>query len=228
MGVKVPGLFANANPVIDPSAMATGDFFTNLAYEGGALVNQRYTAMVAWVKYIPTGNDVAALEIRAIKTGASDSVIGKGVLYLNATPNFTETTVPITYQDATTIPDKIIVTFLSSDPSGENGTTPEAGSTLYVDDVSLSTATGMKTIFTQSQIGTVYPNPATTSLNIAATNAHELSLRIFSATGALMKQTQFKNQTQLPLGDFAAGIYFYEIKDVQDRKMQKGSFSVVN
>lgn len=231
IGVKVPGLLANANPIVDPSALTTGDIFGNLTYEGGTAVTQRYNSLVAWVKYIPSGSDVAVIEIRAIKTGAgaggADSVIGSGTSYLPPTPGFTEVTVPVTYKDASTIPDKMIVTFLSSDPSGENGTTPQTGSTLYVDDASLSMTTNVKEVFAQVQIGNIYPNPATTELNIAADNSNELSVHIFNTSGVLMRHATFKNNTHLSLGNFASGIYFYEIKDVKDKKIQRGSFSVV-
>lgn len=230
-GFVAPGMLVNANPELDFNNLDPNNPLASLSYEGGTSVSQRYNSLVAWVKYVPSGSDAGAISIIAIKNGigagGKDSVVGGGTLYINASANYTEIMVPITYKDATIVPDKMIISFLSSDLSGENGTTPQDGSTMYVDDISLSMATGVKELFTQSALSNVYPNPASSVLNLSATNANELSVRIFNATGAFMENATFKNNTQVSLQNFASGIYFYEIKDVKDKKVQKGSFSVV-
>lgn len=230
-GFVAPGMLVNANPQLDFANLDPTNPLAALSYEGGTSVSQRYNSLVAWVKYVPSAGDAGAISVMAVKngigTGGADSVIGDGTLYIAATANYTEITVPITYKDATTVPDKMIISFLSSDLSGENGTTPQDGSTMYVDDISLSMATEVKEIFVQTLFSDIYPNPASSTLNLTAKSANELSVRIFNTTGTLMSNTIFKNNTQLSLQNFASGIYFYEIKDVKDKKIQRGSFSVM-
>ena len=230
-GIVAPGLLANAHPELDFNNLDPNNPLEALSYDGGTLVNQRYNSLVAWVSYSPASNDVGVASVQAIKTGAgaggADSVIGMGVSFLSAMPSYTEIMVPITYNDATTVPDKMIITFMSSDLSGENGTTPQDGSSLFVDDISLSMATDVRDVYTQSEIGKIYPNPADHVLNITAGVSNGLWVNVFNSSGALLHQAAFKNSFVLPLNNFSSGMYFYEIKDVKDKKVQRGSFSVI-
>lgn len=228
--VVVPGLLANAFPDLDFANLDLTNILGSVTYTGGTTVSQRYRKMTAWVKYMPSGSDYGVAAVQALLsgqgTGGTDSVVGGGSVYISAASSYTQITVPIDYADATVVPDKLLITFLSSDVSGESGGTATSGSTLYVDDVDISTVASVKTLFTEASIVSAFPNPVNDVLHLQSANDDALNVKVYNVTGQLMIQESFTKNLSLNVNNFASGVYFYEITNVKKQQIQHGKISV--
>jgi|GEM_PF-760842 len=230
-GFVAPGILANANPQFDFTTFDPNDPTASLAYTGGTSVSQRYYTLSAWIKYIPAGNDYAAINVNAVLSGAgaggTDSVVGEGEWFINTTANYTQVDVPITYNDPNVVPDKIVLSFSSSDLSGANSTTPQDGSTLYVDDIALSTIASVKDVYNQENLCEIFPNPVKDFLQIVPKTENALTVKIYNSFGAMMSQKDFKGKIELSVKQLAEGNYFYKVFDVKKQTLQQDQFSVV-
>lgn len=231
VGMVAPGMLVNARPDFDIAAYLanpSGVITDYLTFTGGTTVSSRYSHLTAWVKYAPVAGDVAVLGMQAIKSGigvgGKDSVIGSGVLYLNATPSYTKVSIPMTYVDATTIPDKLLISFSSSDISDN----PQDGSTLYVDDIDIvAGAASIKSVLVNEQFAEVFPNPAVNEIHFRSTTKNELTLKVYSSNGALLASVPFTQQISLSTNQFPSGTYFYQLADLKKMSIQEGKFNVV-
>jgi hypothetical protein len=59
----------------------------------------------------------------------------------------------------------------------------------------------------------VYPNPMSDLLNIEVAKADEYILKVYTATGQLLNNTEFKNNYQLNTSNYDAGFYLLRIED---------------
>ncbi len=224
-GFVAPGVLVNANP--DATNFDPLDPIGSLAYQGGTPVTQRINTLTAWVRYIPVGGDYASVNIQAIKNiSGKDSVVGKGSIFVSSLATYSQVTVPVSYVDATVVPDKVIIICTSSDISGISGGTPADGSELFVDDINISTALGIADIYSNATLGSVFPNPANNILNIKAEGNNKLSYRVYSVTGSLIAASSFEKETTISLDRLSPGSYYYEILDAQNKKAQRGQFVV--
>lgn len=229
-GFVVPGILVSARPDFDIAAYLAnpgGSLTDYLSYSGGTPVTQRYTELSAWVKYIPVGSDEAVASILAVKSGigagGKDSVIGSGSLNIVGAANYTKITVPVTYLDATTVPDKVIISFSSSDLNG----TITNGSVLYVDEINISNTTGVKTLLSTNTMADVFPNPAVNEVNFRMRNQQEVSLKIYGMNGMLLNSTTFTNEARIATSAMPTGTYFYQLVDVKNQNIQQGKFNIV-
>ena len=60
---------------------------------------------------------------------------------------------------------------------------------------------------------TVYPNPMNDILNIEVAKADQYILKVYTATGQLLLNTEFKNNYQLNTSNYNAGFYLLRIED---------------
>lgn len=155
MGI-LPGVLTNTTPAIDMS-LFTGANATEATYfTGGLPVTSRVSAVNAWLKYLPQGNDTAIFIVHPVLSGMAsdgrDSVVGSGfVRIFGGDTSYNLVTANITYIDATVQPDYLQISFISGSKF-----VPIVGSKLFVDDVFLS-ATAVKTP-DNHQIS-IHPNP---------------------------------------------------------------------
>lgn len=229
--IIVPGMLVNAFPVVDIANLNPSNIFGAVTYTGGTVVSQRYLKMTAWVKYAPVGGDYAIAAVQAVLSGqgagGKDSVVGSGGLYIQALSNYTEITVPITYVDPTVVPDKLLISFMSSDLTGESGGTAASGSTLYVDDVAISTVASVNSVFTRSNLATTFPNPAIDVWDLQSNSNDELTVNIYNMTGTLVAENTFVKNSSISVSNLPAGMYFYKLTNVKKQQMQQGKFTVV-
>jgi len=59
----------------------------------------------------------------------------------------------------------------------------------------------------------VYPNPMSDLLNIEVAKADQYMLKVYTATGQLLNNTEFKNNYQLNTSNYDAGFYLLRIED---------------
>ena len=166
-------------------------------------------------KYLPVGSDFGAIEIQ-LKRGGSVIGTGKQTMY-SADPDWTRFRVPVTYTDAGS-PDEIIVVFASS---GKYDFTDietlmecegEVGSTLFLDNVSLSYEVGVKEMFDPAIKLSIYPNPSKERLSVQV--GKETSGTVVVYDYLIRKMGEYPiNGTQIDVDiqDYAAGSYLINV-----------------
>lgn len=226
-----PGFLLNANPEVDLATLDFNDPLASISYAGGTVVNQRITQLTAWVKYEPRGNDVAVASVQALLSGAgaggADSVVGNGDLYISSTANYTQITVPIIYVNPTIVPDKMLISFLSSDITGENGTMPQDSSALYVDDIALSGTNSINELQSKTDIVSIYPNPSNGILNVSSHNNNILIWKAYNINGQQVATKETKGNAIIDLRNLPNGLYLFEVIDPKEMTIQRGKFNVL-
>jgi hypothetical protein len=181
---------------------------------GGTNVSQRIAYMNCWVDYQPQGSDAGLMSIQAYKNGigvgGSDSLIGEATISNDGTNGFEGFAMPLNYTDGTTIPDRILIAFASS----EDAFGGVDGSIMYVDDVTISTVS-VKDTKANSHTVKCYPNPATSVLNLLSMNNERLSLDIYNITGQKVLQQFFTSKGKADLGGLNSGVYFYTVSNTE-------------
>ncbi len=80
-----------------------------------------------------------------------------------------------------------------------------------------------------SQILHVYPNPATTIVNLEFKQSFDkgYSLQVFSFLGKKMYESSNVNQrTSLNLSDYLRGVYIYQLRDRNGKMVESSKFYV--
>ena len=214
-----PCIMTNTNININFSTL-------DVTFTGGAVVTQRIASMTAWLKHVPQAvDDSADIYIMAVLAGqgmnGTDSVVGEGEIYLGATPNYTQQTIPIYYVNSTVVPDRIQIFFVSSD-----GTNPTVNTALYVDDATLNTANGVSLPVFTEEIVKCYPNPSTGTLYLNSSNAETLTWEAYASNGQLVATREFTNTATVQLNNMPAGQYFYRVSNKSKELVQTGKFSL--
>lgn len=209
----VPGILTNANLNLDASF--------NLTFSGGAPITQRVSLASAYLKYAPATADSGSFAVEIInRTLGVDSIIGSGGVQFGAKANFTKVDVPVTYI-TTTLPANLIRFYFTN-----SNDTVQNSSTLYVDDVTYTTTTGVTEALMNDIEITAYPNPANEVVTIKAATEDALVVELYSIDGQLLQTKAFSKETQLRIADFANGLYVYNIKDKDQVIIKKASLSI--
>ncbi|MGC4058363.1 MAG: T9SS type A sorting domain-containing protein [Chitinophagaceae bacterium] len=219
----LPSVLANSNITFSLADIMAGKY--QFKYPGGTPVTSRVLFGHAWVKLTSTGSsDVARMNLSAIKSGigagGADSTIGSGYVDIPSNTGFTKVDVSVTYKDATTVPDRIVVSFVPT-----NKSKPVAGTTMWIDDVTLSDPAGIETPIFNNPAIRVFPNPVQDELRITADMSEELSVSVYSVNGQEVARVPFKENAVLSVSRYAAGNYIYVVgsKDGQ-HQYASGSF----
>lgn len=192
-----------------------------ISYEGGSSVNERVPYVNAWVRYEPgDGSDSGSLTVNAIMTGLNgDSIVGTGVVLIGETNGQYEgISAAIIYIDGTVVPEKIQITFSSS------GTSPEDGSTLRVDDVSISPLSTKD--LSAAKVVMLHPNPSTGIVSIYNTLKEPVTIKAFSINGQEVASNTFTGNSQLDLTAHASGLYFYTVVNKAGQPIQHGKLTI--
>lgn len=209
----VPGILTNANINLDASF--------NLTFSGGAPITQRVSLASAYLKYAPATADSGSFAVEIInRTLGVDSIIGSGGVQFGAKANFTKVDVPVTYIN-TTLPANLIRFYFTN-----SNDTVQNSSTLYVDDVTYTTTTGVTEALMNDIEISAYPNPANEVVTIKATTEDALVVELYSIDGQLLQTKAFSKETQLRIADLANGLYVYNIKDKDQVIIKKASISI--
>lgn len=214
----IPGVLTNANANVD---FSSGD----LTLSGGTPVTQRVTAVSAWVKYIPKGNDSGMVGVSAVIQGAGaggeDSVIGEGYFDLGSTPSYTQINIPVTYVNSTQVPTHVQIGFLSSNiGSGVDS------SMLYVDDVAMTMTSGITQQLFRNNTVTCYPNPAADVLYLSTKEEQTLVWEAMAANGQVIARRELHKNASVSLKDIASGTYFFRVSGKNNELIQTGKFMV--
>lgn len=214
----LPALMTNADIGLDFSSSAA-----RLVFSGGTPVTSRVPSVSAWVKYYPRGTDSGFIRVEAIKSGLSttggDSVIGSGSTYITGLcTTYTMLTAPVTYADATTTPDLLRI-FISS-----SGNAPQDSSTLYVDDINMSTV-GINSVSKSNSYYT-YPVPAADFISFHGSSPLPFVVSVVSADGRNCGSYTLIADEQLDLSAYPAGCYFYTLVNNSEGITERGTFQL--
>lgn len=200
-----------------PGVIANGEISVNIldgsfAFTGGAPVTERIGYVNAYVDYQPENDDMGMMMVQAVLAGqgigGADSIVGGGTFSTDGTNGYEQVSVMIQYIDPNVIPDHIQIAFFSSEEIGSG----VEGSTMYIDDITLSPVS-VKKFAANNNAVICFPNPTTGMFNVRSMVSETLNLEVYSITGQVMHTQSFKGQAQADLSAFSNGMYFYKVSN---------------
>lgn len=232
-----PGLLTNAKITVDAGAASLEEA---ISFEGGQAVTVMPNTVSAWVVYKPgidtttdtIGYDEGLLTALAIaRIGVIDSVVGTGFATITPsdTDTFTQVTATLTYTTTDYPVQTLRIIFASSgDP-----TSALDSSTLYVDDLSMTSSPNPPPPVSVSEVAktelvSIFPNPAQNILNIRGGEGRKLSINLLTTTGQLVKTAPVTGNDRMDISTLSSGIYLYSVTDPSGRKIQEGSIGVTH
>ncbi|MBC7864798.1 MAG: T9SS type A sorting domain-containing protein, partial [Bacteroidia bacterium] len=154
----------------------------------GSPYTQNPSSFDFYCKYAPVNGDTAlAQAVFTSWNGTSRDTLGfAGTYIIGAQATFLQVNCPITWLLGGA-PDTVSMVFISS-----SGTTPQANTTLTIDDVNMNLVTGVKEPFMLNTYS-VYPNPAVNELNIVSKDQKAVKANIYDVTGRMIQTVDFVN-----------------------------------
>lgn len=222
-----------------PGLMVYGNVGSDLV---GTAYNQRPTSVQFWYKYTPSNGDSAGFLVQLTKWNEDQQeqiLVGQGAVSMKDTVEvYTLNDVVVMYEDTITPDSLFIVMFSSFDAIHLLGSTlitisGQPGSTLLVDDIKLMGVVepvGIENQAANAVNFSVYPNPASSALNINCNSYNfsnsALTFDITDLTGRLVQSVSFNSgQASADVSGLATGMYIYRVKD-KSGVIKTGRFSV--
>jgi len=183
-------------------------------------------------KYIPNGKDTGYVFCYLTKwNGTSRDYIATGMF---KTPSnittWTNDTINLIYNPVFNgvAPDSQQI-YISSSIYIGNGA--KKGSTMYVDGFAWGGTApnnvGVNDIHAQQTQVTIYPNPASTSVNFKS-NVDAKKINIMDVTGRLMGTYDLTdNKVTIPTENYSSGIYFYHLFNANNEIISRNKFEVL-
>ena len=217
-----PGIMSNAQAhvTINLSPLGVGP----ITYSGGTATNYHILTASAWVQYTQAGAlDSGMMTVNAYSTvGGVDSVIGTGSVAIGPSTSFAQVTANIVYNGSGLPVDTVRVLFASS--AGANSA---IGSTLYVDDVTMTGEPNAVPVVTETgDVLNVYPNPATEVLHVDARQNAVYTCSLMSVSGQVVATQTFTGHSSIDMTRLANGFYFYTITNNAGAIAQTGKVNV--
>jgi hypothetical protein len=190
---------------------------TNQTFRPGIACTQNLTQFKFYYQYRPNGNDTAECRVALLssgtpvaggyfKTGASTGSAG----WQQAVINFT-------YINGLT-PDTLLILYSSSSLDYR----PKAGSVLWIDDASVSLATGVEEILADENRTVVFPNPSNGSFSVRRENSRSQTIEIFNVIGEkIYSAINNKATFNIDISPSPKGIYFVKISDGEKSTIEK-------
>ena len=184
------------------------------------------TAMKVWVKYLPPvgETDTMLILVGAYKEGETSMMLlgdmPASYGYRAVTErieNYTELTIPITYDEDDVDCDSLVVVFVSS--SFMNAKT---NTELYIDDISFE-FDYLSVASTERIKMNLYPNPAVNEITLSIENQSEMyNLTVYDLNGKQLKRMeQLTGNTTIPVSDLSAGTYFLKVQQAGNETVRK-------
>ena len=132
------------------------------------------------------------------------------VIFSGISSVYTYTSVPITF----TSPDPVAyysLNFSTKFSLADMPTEPHLGTSLIIDDVQLSSTTGIGSNNLLESSYSLFPNPSKENLNISSKNAEEINYCIYNMLGKKILEGKILPGTQsISTGQFSNGVYAIE------------------
>lgn len=198
---------------------------TTFTLSGGYPYTERPVAFTGWFKYAPVNNDSCILLALFTKwNGTKRDTIGIAPYFGKATAGvYNEFTANVLYLSADA-PDTAFVLALTSSAF----LTAQVGSVLYVDDLNYTFNVGIPEVKPSAVVMNAYPNPAHDQFTIELADHHKVvSAELFDVLGNKVKQVTVTGKSiLLSTVSLVDGLYFYQLKDLNDKTLISGKFSV--
>lgn len=213
-----------------PGAITLADFNINplnqtFTYSGGYFLQQNVYQLKGMYKYRGANNDSATILMYNFRNrpGEAYDTIGYGYTYLNDAEEWTPFTVTMRYINGH-VPDTFNVLIMATTDEGLQDLS-HGGSELFIDSLTIYTNTGIINLWEKPTALHVYPNPATSVINLAAEKANqEARISIYNHAGQLMETHNFnENIISIDISAFPAGNYSYAVS-TNKRIINSGSF----
>jgi Secretion system C-terminal sorting domain len=236
----VPGSLSNAVARINfPVLIGGGTLASATTFSGGTQVTSRITSVSAYVRYTAGidsatglwgGKDTAMLTVQARghKHGGNDTLVGNAALQILPSTSFSQVTAYLVYWDSVDYSIDTVRVIFSSSGGGRSKACDS--STLYVDDVSMTGVanpdfTGVKNVVNNNAVS-VFPNPATSVLNISCLQSAATTFELYSVTGQMVAQKYLSGNDKLDVSDLSSGLYIYTVRDNQSAIIQSGKVAL--
>lgn len=233
-GTAAAKLTSDASDTTIPAFLTNGyiDFMAALSggsfdFTGGTNVTKRIMFVNAWIKFAKIApTDTGSIAVLAYKNGigagGADSMIGSGgIMLTNNISSFTKTGISIDYVDATIVPDRILVMFFPS-----NNALPSTGTTMYVDDVTISDPLGIETPLVNDPQIKVFPNPAINQLHFNTEINDALEVVLYNTLGQKVLTQKMQQSADINVSGLTVGNYVYVVSSVASgHKYVSGTFA---
>ena len=228
--LKIKTIFISNNPSPGMIEDTVGLVFTGKinisppSYKYGFPYVARPEKLEFWYKYIPIGNDKGGARVILKKwNGSGSDTIALGEMTISTAITYTLFQIDLIYYSPE-VPDSAAIIFSSS----EDINNARVGSALYVDDVALTGWVRVEDQDIYTDKVKIFPNPASEVIIINAKIKEADNLQIQDGSGKIIGTYKIENYiANINTGFFAAGIYFYEIRDTQNIPLTKGKFNVI-
>jgi hypothetical protein len=200
--------FMDGDGHIHPSGVHTGYEGPGGEWLGGLPYQQINDTLRGWYKYLSDGEDAGCISLEML-TGSEN--VGGAYFQFYPTDEWTFFEVPMNLDQQ---PDTLRVQITSSAYPYDEAT---QGSTLYIDNLQLSSQPLFVNTLRIASPGDAYPNPAVALLHIPlpANYKGDIQVMVYDEVGALAKTVnvhQPESIVRLPLEGMAPGNYVYEVR----------------
>lgn len=205
----------------DTLGLITNGYFVGDGPIGGMPVTQTPDVLSGYYKYMPVEEDTALAGVFLYHYNEAlgyAELLEENYMYLLPTDVYLPFELQVEYTDIP-LPDTINIAFAAGN-TDEFGTSAELGSTLIVDDLSItfkpysSVEEDIK-----NEVVKVFPNPASDQLFIKFMELpdQEINFNILDSKGQLVVERKIENHSnkilEINVSDLPSGIYFYHINN---------------
>ncbi len=201
------------------------------ATSGGQEGGSSYTAMipdsiVGYFKSAPMANDSAYSQIMFLANNNMDTLSYTRINFSTTINEWTRFSAPITPATSGQTPETLSLLFSSSWGDGSQGEAV-VGSVFYIDSVHfIENPVGIRELYNNAD-WSVYPNPATTLVNVKGVSNETATIEILDVTG---KQVRFGNivsgNISVDIDDLVEGVYLYQIKTLNGAIARTGKLVI--
>lgn len=218
------------NDFLAPGAITLAEFNIDIPtqtfnYSGGYFFQQNVFQLKGMYKYQGAGNDSATIVMYNFRNRENEDydTIGYGYAYLNNAAEWTPFTVNMKYLNGH-VPDTFNVLIMSTTDEGLQDPS-HAGSTLFVDSLTIYTNTGILNLWEKPIALHVFPNPSSSFINFESEQSGKYrKLIIHDMDGKLVRTLSFdKKIISINISEFSTGLYSYVVVEAE-RIVNSGSF----
>jgi hypothetical protein len=192
---------------VHASGVRTGDMNESGDWFGGLPYSELLDTLTGYYKYIADGEDAGLLSLEMLSGNVS---LGGAYYQFYPTENWTYFEIPLhLFQEPDTLRLQLSSTSYPFDEALD-------GSTLFIDNLQLSSQPLLIQSYMSQGLKPAYPNPAVALIHVPLPEGFkgDVLLTMYNEAGASVKQMNFHQSGSLlrvPLEDIPSGQYIYEI-----------------
>jgi hypothetical protein len=182
---------------------------TNQTFKPGIACTQNLAQYKFYYQYRPNGNDTAECRVALLSSGTP---VAGGYFKTSAatgSAGWQQAVINFTYINGLT-PDTLLILYSSSSLDYR----PKAGSVLWIDDASVSLATGVEEFLADENEMIIYPNPSNGSFSVKRENNRSQTIEVFNVIGEkIYSGINNREALNIDISTSPKGIYFVRISD---------------